>query len=112
MHTKRMEHAVRNLALLAAVVGFLGAGPAMTKEARTAGWITSCVRSDRTEISIPTLSTATDSLPASMAAVRDSTAEPSGIVVSSQTATGFSPPDRSGVSVWTPNPAVGAAVLR
>jgi hypothetical protein len=112
MDTNRMEHAVRNMALLAALIGFLGAGPVMSKETRMAGWLTSCVRSDRTEASVSTFSTAMERSFESLPAVRDLTAERSEIEVLAQPAMARSLPDRNGLSVWTPNPVVGASLLR
>jgi hypothetical protein len=112
MNAERMEHAVRNMALLAALIGILGAGPAMSKEAHLAGWLYSCARSDRTEAVIPAFTTSIERLSASHPAVRDVTAAPTGIEASAQMVTTLSLPDREGLSVWTPNPAVTASLLR
>ena len=112
MDAKRMEHAVRNMALLAALVGFLGAGPSMSNEGRMAGWLTSCARSDRTEATITAFTTSIGRISASLPAVRDVTAGPTEIEVSAQSPVTRSLPNRDGFSVWTPKPVVTASVLR
>jgi hypothetical protein len=112
MNAERLEHAVRNMALLAALIGFLGAGPAMSNGSRTAGWLSSCARSDRTEAVIPALTTSIGRLSVTHSAVRDTTGGFTEIEASAQTVTTRSLPDRDGFSVWTPNPAVTASLLR
>ena len=112
MDAKRIEHAVRNMALLAALVGFLGAGPAMSNEGRTVGWLSSCARSERTEATITAFTTSIERLSASLPAVRNVAAGPTEIEVSAPMAVTRNLPDRDGFSPWTPNPAVTASVLR
>jgi len=112
MITERMEHAVRNMALLAALIGFLGAGPAMLNEGRTAGWLSSCARSERTEAMIPAFTTSIERLSTSLPAFGDVTAGPTEFEASAQTPMTRNLPDRDGFSVWSPNPVVTATVLR
>jgi len=112
MDAKRMEHAVRNMALLAALAGFLGVAPAMSKEAHLAGWVYSCARSDRTEAVIPVFTAAFERLSAPHSVVRGPTGGFTEIDVSAQTVTPRSLPDRDEFSAWTPNPVVTASVLR
>ena len=112
MNTKRMEHAVRNMALLAALVGFLGTGPAMSNEGRIGGWLRSCARSDRMEAMVPAFTNSIEWLSASLPPVRGVTAGTAENDVSAQTAVTRSLPDGDGFSAWTPNPVVTASVLR
>jgi len=112
MDAKRMEHAVRNMALLAALLGFLGTGPVMSNEGRMAGWLTSCARSNRTEATITVFTTSIERISPSLPAVRDVTSGSTEIEASAQPPVTRSLPDRDGFSVWTPNPVETASVLR
>jgi hypothetical protein len=112
MDAKRMEHAVRNMALLAALVGFLGVAPAMPKEVHLAGWIYACARSDQTGAVIPTFTTAIERPSVPRAAERGMTGGVADVDASSQTMTARSLPHRDEFSVWAPNPVVGASLLR
>ncbi len=112
MDVKRMEQAVRNIALLAALAGFLGFAPAMSKDAQLASWIYSCARSDRTQAVIPAFTTAIERFSAPRSAVRATTERFTDAEGSAQTVSNRNLPDRDEFSVWTPNPVVSASVLR
>ncbi len=112
MDAKRIEHAVRNMALLAALAGFLGVAPAMSKDGHLAGWVYSCARSDRTEATIPVFAAAFERLSVPRSAVRDTTGGLTETEAPAQALTTRRLPDRDEFSAWTPNPVVSASVLR
>ena len=69
-------------------------------------------QAERTEATITGLTASIERLSTSLPAVRDVTAGRAEIEVSAQTAATRNLPDRDGSSVWSPNPAVTASVLR
>jgi hypothetical protein len=110
---KTMEHAVREMALLAALVGFLGLAMAMLTADRPAGWFsTQCPRCERTEPTFPAPTILFTESSATLPILPYMTAQPAQVELSDPTKATGSVPTRDEFAAWAPLPAVNAGFLR
>jgi hypothetical protein len=110
---KTTEHAVREMALLAAFVGFLGLATAILTADRPAGWFsTKCPRCERTEPTFPSPTILFTEFSEALPALPNRTGQPAEGEPSAQTETTGGTPSRDEFATWTLRPAVSASLLR
>jgi hypothetical protein len=110
---KTMEHAVREMTILATLVGFLGLATAMLTADRPAGWFsTSCPRCERTEPTFPAPTILFTGISQALPVLPYMTAQPTELEVAGRAEATGTVPTREEFSAWAPRPAVNASFLR